>query len=208
MQTVFIHGLGQNASSWEDTITNISTKNNIQCPDLWDINKNKEITYHNLYQSFAKYCDNTPFPLNLCGISLGSIIALNYAIDYPKKVISIIIIGAKYKMPKTLLKLQNLIFRLMPNKSFDKMNISKNNTIKLMNSMMDIDFTSKLSMINLPTLIICGEKDSANMAASKYISCHIPNSQFKVIENATHEVNTITPKKLSDLINSFLANFQ
>jgi pimeloyl-ACP methyl ester carboxylesterase len=38
-----------------------------------------------IYTTFVKYCNNFTDKLNLCGLSLGGILALNYTIDYPKK---------------------------------------------------------------------------------------------------------------------------
>ena len=35
--------------------------------------------------------------LNLCGLSLGAVLALNYAIDFPKKVNSLILIAPQYE---------------------------------------------------------------------------------------------------------------
>ena len=125
MQCLFIHGLGQNSSSWNKTTSLVSTADDITCPDLWTMMNRKEMTYENIYQSFINYCENISEPINLCGLSLGGIIALNYAIDYPNKVHSIVLIGAQYKTPKGLMKFQNLIFRLMPNNSFAEMGMKK-----------------------------------------------------------------------------------
>lgn len=62
-------------------------------------------------------------PFNICGLSLGSIIALQYTIENLEKVKSLLLIGTQYKMPKILLNFQNLIFKFMPNNIFKELGI-------------------------------------------------------------------------------------
>lgn len=203
MQYIFIHGLLQNQSSFDKTISYITKFDNILCPDLFALLNNKETTYINLYQAFAAYCNNISGTLNLCGLSLGSIFALNYVIDYPEKVQSIVLIGAQYKMPKTLLKFQNFIFRLMPDPYFKSIGFQKEDLIKLTNSMIDLDFSKNLKDILCSTLIICGEKDKANKKAAKDLAEVIPNSTLHLVKGSGHEVNIEAPEKLAAILEKF-----
>ena len=84
--------------------------------------------------------------LNLCGLSLGAVIALNYAIDNPTKVKSLVLIGAQYEMPKILLEFQNIIFNLLPETSFKNIGIIKKDFIKLTNSMISLNFSKDLNI--------------------------------------------------------------
>lgn len=203
MQRILIHGLGQNASSWDETISYMKDKDNIICPELTLIIKNEEISYSNLYKAFSNYCNNKSYPLNLCGLSLGAVLALNYAIDNPKKVNSLVLIAPQYEMPKMLLKLQNMIFRFIPDKSFISMGMSKQDFIKLTNSMMNLNFNESLENISCPVLVLCGEKDSVNKKAAKKLCKNISKVEMKFIKNAKHEVNTDTPKELAKILNDF-----
>ena len=40
----------------------------------------------------------------------------------------------------------------------------------------------------MPTLIVCGEKDSANIKSAYYLSENIKNAKLKIIENTGHVV--------------------
>ncbi len=205
-QYVFIHGLGQGSLSWQKTISFLEKTDTFDCVDLWAMSKGEEMTYSNIYRAFSDYCNDIPEKLNLCGLSLGAILALNYAIDYPQKVRSIVLIGAQYKMPKGLLKFQNMIFRLMPKKIFQEMGLPKKDTIKLANSMADLDFCAKLKDISCSTLIVCGDKDTANKKAAPTFVEQIQNSEFQLIENAGHEVNIQSPEALANVLNAFWGN--
>jgi len=199
---IFVHGLGQNSSNWKETIDGLDIATNIECPDLFDLYIG-ELNYNNLYRRFSEYCDKFTEPLDICGLSLGGMLALNYAIDNPNKVHSLVLIGTQYSIPKKLMKLQNIIFKLMPEKYFSKIGISKKNIISLTISMMDLNFENDLEKITCPVLIVCGEKDIANEKASKKLKNLLNTSTLKLIQNAGHEVNKDNPKQLSDELNKF-----
>lgn len=203
MQSIFIHGLGQTSSSWDKTISALPVTNHAVSLDLWAMVNNREITYANLYDSFAEFCEGIPEPLHLCGISLGAVLALNYVTERPGRVKSIALIAAQYKIPKGLMKFQNIIFRLMPQSSFAKMGMQKKDVIRLINSMIEVDFSSKLKSISCPASIICGEKDTANKRAATDLVQNISNSEIHWIKDTGHEINTEAPEQLAAVLNAF-----
>lgn len=203
MKYIFLHGLGQESSSWKNTISYIEKQIDIICPSLSDLLGHKNINYINLYDSFSDYCKEFSEPLNICGLSLGGIVALHYGIENPSKVNSLVLIGTQFKMPKTLLKFQNIIFRFMPNSIFKKIGFNKIDFINLSKSMMKLDFRESLNKITCPVLIICGEKDTANKRASLQLKEQLPKAEIIFIENAGHEVNIDTPEKLGKILSAF-----
>ncbi|MDY5642458.1 MAG: alpha/beta fold hydrolase [Candidatus Faecousia sp.] len=60
--------------------------------------------YSSMYAAFCDYCGGFSQSLNLCGLSLGAVLALNYAIDFPQRVNSLILIAPQYDMPKFLIE--------------------------------------------------------------------------------------------------------
>lgn len=201
MKTIFIHGLGQDFSIWNNMIEN---QENIICPNLPDFLKGKEANWNNLYNSFENYCKSIPDKINICGLSLGGILALQYGIENPDKINSMILIGTQYTMPKMLLKIQNVIFRFMPEIQFKETGFSKNDFIKLSESMMNLDFSENLKNIKFPVLVVCGEKDKPNMKASLNISKMIPDAELSIVKNSGHEVNRDNPEELKNILTRFL----
>lgn len=201
MKTILIHGLGQDFSIWNNMIEN---QENIICPNLPDFLKGKEANWNNLYNSFENYCKSIPDKINICGLSLGGILALQYGIENPDKINSMILIGTQYTMPKMLLKIQNVIFRFMPEIQFKETGFSKNDFIKLSESMMNLDFSENLKNIKFPVLVVCGEKDKPNMKASLNISKMIPDAELIIVKNSGHEVNRDNPEELKNILKNFL----
>lgn len=203
MAYIFMHGLGQTPESWDQVISNMSLTEKALCPNLPALITEQECNYENLYAAFCRYCETEYGKTNLCGLSLGGILALNYAIDHPEKIKSLVLIGTQYVMPKKLLAIQNAIFHLMPNKSFESMGFSKKNFIQLSKTMADLDFSLKLGNITCPTLVVCGEKDAANKKASEELAERIPGVSLSLIPGSGHEVNQQAPKWLAEALDDF-----
>lgn len=197
----FLHGLGQNSSSWDKVREYLEF--DCCCPNLPELIAGKTVNYSNLYEGFVKYCDNFSERLNICGLSLGGILALNYAVDFPDRVDSLVLVGTQYKMPKALLKLQNVIFRFMPNSSFNDIGFGKEDFISLSKSMMNLNFSEELEKITIPTTVIVGEKDKPNRKAAMEMAEKIRGCELKVIKDSGHEVNVDSPRELADLLSGF-----
>lgn len=203
MTKILIHGSGHKATSWNETISYMTSNEDVMCPDLFAILEGKEASYANLYSSFVKYCDRIDGKIHLCGISLGGILALNYALDFPQKVKTLVLIGTPHKIPKVAFGIQNVIFRFLPKSIFETMAFDKKNTFALGDTMKNLDFSDRVKNIKCPTLILCGKKDSANMKSADYLSQSIRSAELKIIENTGHVVNEENPKALADILNEY-----
>ena len=200
---IFVHGSGHKATSWEKTISYMTNNEDIVCPNLSSILEGKEASYENLYSSFVKYCNEFDGQIHLCGLSLGGILALNFALDFPRKVKTLVLIGTPYKIPKIVFSFQNIIFRFLPKSIFETMAFDKKNTFALGDTMKNLDFSDRVKNIKCPTLILCGKKDSANMKSADYLSQNIRSAELKIIENTGHVVNEENPKALADILNEY-----
>lgn len=204
MKNVLIHGIGQDNKSWDKVIEFLAIEyHNIICPNLFDLPKNSNCDYKNLYNNFEKQMNQYNEKLNICGLSLGGVLALDYAKKYPEKINSLILIGVPYNIPKTLFSIQTFIFRFMPKSNFTKLGLEKSEFISLLKSMKDIDISSNLKKIDCKTLLIYGEKDKINIKNSSLFEKYIKYSKNKIIKNSGHAVNTDSPKDLSRCILDF-----
>ena len=200
---IFVHGSGHKATSWEKTISYMTNNEDIVCPNLSSILEGKEASYENLYSSFVKYCNEFDGQIHLCGLSLGGILALNFALDFPQKVKTLVLIGTPYKVPKVAFSFQNIIFRFLPKSIFETMAFDQKNPFALGDTMKNLDFSDRVKNIKCPTLILCGKKDSANMKSADYLSQSIRSAELKIIENTGHVVNEENPKALADILNEY-----
>lgn len=206
MSYIFAHGLGQTASAWDKVLEGLRGQQEHLCMELSGLIQGKEVgQYAELYRVFSHFCDEATGPIHLCGLSLGGILSLNYAIDHPDRVKSLVLIGAQYKMPKGLLRFQNVIFHMMPQSMFDQIGFGKKDYISLSKSMINLDFSEGLKRLLCPVLVLCGEKDRANQKAACGLAEHIPHAELSIVDKAGHEVNMDAPQQLAELLNAFWA---
>ncbi len=200
---VFVHGSGHKAGSWDRTVSYMPSGEEILRPELAAILNGKEASYENLRGAFAGYCGEIKAPLHLCGLSLGGILALDYAIEHPGKVRTLVLIGTPYRVPKAAFALQNVVFRLLPESTFRGMAFDKRDTFALGSTMKDLDFTGRLGGVTCPTLVLCGEKDGSNLASAKYLAQHIRDAGLEILPGTGHVVNEENPEALSEILNEF-----
>ncbi len=206
MTNILVHGLGQDEGSWNEVKNQLNNNGiNVETPNLFYFVKNYKVNYENMYKAFADYCNSFNGKINLVGLSLGGVLAIDYITEFPEKINSIILIGTPYEIPKTIFTIQNIIYKFMPKRIFEKMGCPKKDIIRLLDSMKNLSIPDKATNIKSNTLIICGEKEknNINMKSAKQLNEVIKNSKFKIIEKAGHEVNIDNPKELANIIYDF-----
>lgn len=203
MKLLLLHGLGQGPESWDETIRALGPEPDAACPDLFDLCGGGARDYPGLYAAFEGYAGGFPEPVALCGLSLGAVLALDYAIRHPERLCKLVLIAPQYRMPRMLLRLQNTAFRLMPERAFAGAGMGKKEIIRLTSSMIPLDFRGKLDRVTCPTLILWGERDTANRRAAKELSRLIPQAAAQEMPGAGHEVNRDASRELAAAIRAF-----
>lgn len=197
MTFIFAHGLGQAPSSWDGVLSELPAGMPAHLPRLFGEGRE---SYGGLYAGFSADCARCGEPLQLCGVSLGAVLALNYALDNPRRVKSLVLIAPQYRTPRLLLGVQSAVFRLMPASAFSSTGLSKREMTALTASMGDLDFTPRLHELACPVHIVCGGRDKANLRAARRLSGLVPGARLRIVEGAGHEVNMDAPELLADIL--------
>ena len=204
MKNILVHGLGQNDKDWNIVIKELSAKGIFSiAPDLFGFSKDQALDYNTLYHSFNRQCTSYGDQLNLCGLSLGGLLALNYALEHPQSINSLVLIGTPFEIPKVLLALQNLLFHLMPKTAFKNLGVAKKDFIRLSTSVAKLDFMKSAALLKCPALILCGANDKANLKSAGRFHEAIKKSELVIIKEAGHEVNIDKPIELADVLGAF-----
>ena len=91
MKYLYLHGLGQKPDSWNRVIKETKVSESSVKLSLAEMLEGKSATYKELYSAFSSECDKENGEIVLCGLSLGAVLALNYAIDHPDKVKALVL---------------------------------------------------------------------------------------------------------------------
>ena len=205
MTRIFIHGLGQTPAAWNGVLERMGTENAL-CADLPALLRDQKAVYSVLYHNFEAACRaSSDEPADLCGLSLGAVLALDYAVRNPEAVRSLALIAPQYKMPKLLLKLQGSAFRRLPNAAFSQTGFKRDDFLSLTESMAALDFTQSLPGLRRRTLVLAGEKDKANRKAAQALASLLPQAEYEAIPGSGHEANLEAPEWLADRLTRFFA---
>ena len=104
---------------------------------------------------------------------------------------------------KLCFSIQNIIFKFLPKSMFETMAFNKKDTFILGKTMKNLDFSNRVQNIKCPTLIICGEKDNANLKSAHYLAENIENAKLEIMKNTGHIINEESPIELAELLIDF-----
>lgn len=85
MTFVFVHGLGQRAAAWDAVREQLPRELPVDCPELYSFLDREKTDYDTLYGAFSAHCLKLPELLHLCGLSLGGLLSLQFASEFPEK---------------------------------------------------------------------------------------------------------------------------
>jgi len=214
---IFIHGSGGNSHVWKDQLM-LKVDYNIYTLDLPSHSKSDEFLEHslelyvNVLRRFIEFFDLKDVILG--GHSLGGAVIQSYYFNYPDDVTALILIGTggrlrvlpdtleivKNNFPKFIEHmnddLKNEYLKTAPNVCYDDLMICDG-----------FDILDKTDSINIPCLILVGEKDIMTpVKYSEFFHKKIKNSELVIIDNAGHMVMIEKPKELNEAIETYINN--
>ena len=220
---LFIHGLSDNLLYWELLASNLNDDYQVLRVDLRGHGEtelgNEEITLDTYVNDLNNLLDELNISkVNLIGFSLGGAVALDFAIKYPKKVDSLVLMSCFYKADKnlrnTLCQFKNALdvgfeefydiilpMVLCPDviddnknelellKEIGAQNANTEAYINAVDVCLNLNIEKHLSKINIPTLILASRYDDiAPLDMQKNLHAQIKNSKLIVFDNVKHNL--------------------
>jgi len=234
---IILHGWGSQSGSWSDVQNALVQRGyRVIVPDLPGFGASDEppapwslADYSSFLHTFIETVGIRQF--TLAGHSFGGRIAIDYAIRYPQKISSLILMDAagitrhktlKIKLFLILTKMGNLIFTLPVlsalrrptqkiwyrfTREHDYYQAS-GRMRKTMKRVMDENLRIHLPHITQATLILWGEKDRATpLADGLIIHKSIPLTHLHVFSGLGHAINLEAPTKVAQQIDLFLKKY-
>lgn len=204
---VLLHGLGQAPMAWEDVVPLLYRSRPLLTP--W-VPGTRPIDRQALSVPDAAAALDQQLMLegkatvDVCGLSLGAMVALQLAADFPDRVNRLVLIGAQVRLPRAAMAVQRRLMRLMPRERFLRANVSKERILQLLDVLRVVDLTEAAGRVRAPTLVLCGARDRANLPACRRLAELIPGATLQLVPDAGHEVNVQAPQALAELLTGFL----
>ena len=198
---VFLHGLGTGPSGWAPQLDAFP---DAVAPRLDDAERTM---------------DALDAPFDLCGLSLGALVALRYVGEHPDRVRRLAVCAGFARLPAHLRLLQRGMARLvglLPAARVRKglvSGLSEAHRAAALEEVStgDIGRTMREGASfrlerppPMPTLVLCGERDRINLRLSRRLAAALPDARFEVVPEAGHVANLDNPEAFNRLLRDFL----
>jgi pimeloyl-ACP methyl ester carboxylesterase len=233
---VVLHGGGGDARTWLKNISALSDNYTVYAPDLPGYGGSQPLdgTYYipELTEFVDNFSDNLGLEnFHLIGHSLGGGIALNYALEFPRKIRKLVLVSSLclgreialwvrlLSIPALLRSAGSIIIAVlraikwlvktllapvefvMP---FSPASVSLGGSVTTFKEQ-TLVLASRLSEIMMPTLLVWGAKDPIVPVRHAYAAAQlIPDCQLKVFVDRGHNVHRDEIKQFSHLLTGFL----
>ena len=182
MPLVFLHGIGTGPEAWQPQVERFSHEREVLTPRV----------PLDLAQAAAELDELVTEPSDLCGLSWGGLVALRYALAHPDRVRTLTVCAGLAYLPAPLRALQ-YIFAL-----------AARGLAKPMREGARFDVRDEVRTLEMPTLVLCGERDRVNRGLSRKLAELIPNARFELVPGAGHVANADNPEAFNRLLAAFL----
>lgn len=222
---VFIHGAGGSCQDWQNQVDGLGRDFLAIAVDLpgHGLSGGKSgdsIEYYREFlYSFAERILGIPF--FLAGHSMGGAVALDFALSYPGMVAGIILIstGSRLKVLPSILESlregkipKNLVPSLYRKGTPETVLKAAREGMEEaavyyadMKACDRFDVGGRLGEIEIPALVITGEKDVMTpVKYGQYLRDNLKNAVFEVVEDSGHMTMLERPAKINALIHDFM----
>ena len=201
MKLIFLHGLGQSAESWKE-VQELLADYPSEALDLFPTGIT---SYQEAKERIYQHLSEETEPFVLIGLSLGAALTLELSSYDLPNLQGLVLSGCPLKLAGNILfKIQLLIFKLLPKRTFEKQGADKALMVGVSEELKTLDLTDISRTCSYPTLLICGSKDKPNLSSMRSLHKLISESQFQIIPDGPHVLNKEKPKEFAEQIKPFL----
>ncbi|MBU2635455.1 alpha/beta hydrolase [Patescibacteria group bacterium] len=218
---LILHGWGSRSDNWQRVGEMLAEKGiKVIIPDLPGFGQSQKPPrawnlddYCDFVEEFVKILNLANF--SLLGHSFGGALAVKCGLKFPEKIDKLFLASAVCIRKKTFKnKLFKFLSKFLKIKTpfLRKVFYRKSDYLSVEGTMKEIylklikqDLSDVLSQIQIPTVIIWGEKDNITpLSDAKIINQKIKDSKIEIIPNVGHDLNLKTPEKLAEVISKNL----
>lgn len=231
---ILIHGAGGTHLHWPPQVRRLNGQR-VYAPDLPGHGKSEGIGR----QSVSAYSDVlleftdalSMQSVILVGLSMGSAIALDFALRYPERTLGLGLLGSGAKMrvnPALLESAANsanfpAVVQLVIDNSYSPgtdervKELAAKQLSEVRPAVLHGDFVAcdafdvmeQVDQIQIPTVLICGSADRMTpLKYSEYLCEQISGAQLHAIEGAGHMVTIERPEEVASLLDDFIRSIQ
>lgn len=181
---VLLHGVGMLPTMWQSQVEALGADRRAVAPWIAGLRPGKryELSLKTAAAEVIGVLDRSGYAsADLVAHQLGAMVALQTVADYPDRIGRLVVSGATLLPGKLALTLQKTAVRMLPARSLEQTGLTKADLVKALDVMAEADFSSRLTALDVPTLVIAGQGDSTGLPSAKLLAEKLPNARLEVI---------------------------
>lgn len=222
---VLVHALGSSRRAWTPQVQALSDRYRVLAVDLpghgdaegpFTLDRALESVHITIGQAAGRS--------HVVGISVGAVVALLACLDRPADVESLVLSGGLAHAPRWMV-LQRVMARITPEPLLvralagmysggraeradaaveDFRRCGKHTYLGALRELASLDLRPRLDQVAVPTLVLCGSNDRANVPLSRELAAGIPAAELQIVPGATHLWNLQQPEEFNRTVAAFL----
>ncbi len=140
---------------------------------------------------------------DVSGINLGGLVALRLAVAHPERVRRIAVISGFVIPPRTALKMQRTLLKLMPEKRLEASGVPKKLMLEGLDALLASDLSTALPEVKVPVLVVAGADDPGGATNAEQLRLGLPDATVVTIPGAGPDVVRDQPAALADALRWF-----
>ena len=164
-------------------------------------------------------------PAHVCGLSLGAMVGLATAIEFPTCIDHLVVSGAQVRPHRLIVALQTAAMGVVPSRRLlasmasslpggradiadaareDLLNTGKRGLLSAIRDAGAADFRRSLPHVQSRTLVLCGSRDRVNRGAARSIAATVPTATLEIVPDVGHVWNLEAPELFNRVLVDFL----
>lgn len=205
---VFLHGLGQLTTVWQDQVTAMPSGVQAVAPWITGLKPGDDSAF-----DLARAADDVLGQLNvfgveemaICGVGLGASVALEAAIRSPECV-SHLVLAAPPSAPASKLarKAQLLALKAAPRSRFAAAGLDKAKAVAIFQQLLSIDLRGQLGGVSAKTLVVVGDRPGVDQKLATDWIAELPNARLLILPGTGVSPNTEAPAAFNEALYDFI----
>lgn len=203
MPLVLIHGLGTGPEVWRPQVDALGAEMEVITPRLeLDAGFTVEREAERLWRELPDG------PCDLCGLSLGALVALCMGATGPDRVRRLVVCAGFARLPRRYRLLQAVIGTLvsiMPTRARGELAGVDGAALRaVFREGRRFDIAASLHRLAMTTLVLVGERDRPNISLARALAQALPNARLETVPAAGHVANVDAPEAFTAAVRGFL----
>jgi 3-oxoadipate enol-lactonase len=223
---VFVHAFGSSSRAWTSQVQTLGDRHRALAPDLPGHGEDTDtpFTLDRAVERVHSRITAAGDEAGLIGISGGAVVTLLTCLEHPAQVAWLVLSGGLARAPRWF-ALQRAIARLTPEPLLTRLlagtysggsashagaaaedfrRCGKPTYLAGLRELSALDVRSRLGQVTVPTLVLCGARDRANIPLSRGLAAGIPAAELEIVPDATHLWNIQQPEAFNQTVSAFI----